>query len=325
MIGYRITHVTTYSYTEPVSLCQNVARLIPRDCSAQTCERSSLAIDPAPAVIDQTVDLFGNPVTYFSIQEPHRALRIEATHEVTLTERMLPEAARTLPWESVLDQVRRYRGESWLLASQFLFNSRYVSAATDYAEYARPSFAPGRPILEASFDLTRRIFNDFAYDPRATTVATPTREVFRTRRGVCQDFGISINQPLGKVLRCRHCHAQHEFVVIARQHPLKIAQINLGSDQCRDGRRLIHQRRAHLGIAIDSQFGKKPGCNFIRHARQGEHQRLADRPSGSLASRCSQVAKPGWRSIRSASKNASCRRRNRRLSRASGLAWSAVG
>jgi len=188
LIGYLITHVTTYTYTEPVSLCQNVARLIPRDCITQSCERSSLAIIPEPAVIDQTIDVFGNPVTYFSIQEPHRALRIEATHEVTLTDRNNPDAALTAPWESVLDQVRRYRGEPWLLAAQFLFNSRYVLAAPEYAEYARSSFPAGRPILEAAFDLTRRIFGDFAYDPRATTVATPTRDVFRTRRGVCQDF-----------------------------------------------------------------------------------------------------------------------------------------
>lgn len=188
MIGYRITHVTAYSYTEPVSLCQNVARLIPRDCPTQVCERSSLSIVPEPAVMDQTLDIFGNPVTYFSIQEPHRALRIEATHEVALTARFLPDPARTIAWDALGDHLRQRRGAETLLASQFLFDSRYVQAAPDYAEYARLSFPPGRAILEASAELTHRIFTDFAYDPRATTVATPTRDVFRTRRGVCQDF-----------------------------------------------------------------------------------------------------------------------------------------
>ncbi len=37
-------------------------------------------------------------------------------------------------------------------------------------------------------ELTRRIHEDFTYDPRATTVATPLADVFRSRRGVCQDF-----------------------------------------------------------------------------------------------------------------------------------------
>jgi transglutaminase-like putative cysteine protease len=36
--------------------------------------------------------------------------------------------------------------------------------------------------------LTRRIFKDFKYDPKATTVATPLEEVLEKRRGVCQDF-----------------------------------------------------------------------------------------------------------------------------------------
>jgi len=188
LISYVITHITTYTYTEPVSLCQNVARLIPRDCGSQTCDRTELAISPEPAVIDQTVDHFGNPVTYFSIQEPHRELRIEATHRVSLSGRASPDAAQTTAWDALGGALRADRSDSGLLAAQFRFDSRYVQSAADYADYARPSFAPGRPVLEAAFDLTRRIFTDFAYDPRATTVTTPTRDVFRTRRGVCQDF-----------------------------------------------------------------------------------------------------------------------------------------
>ncbi len=37
-------------------------------------------------------------------------------------------------------------------------------------------------------DLTGRIFRDFKYDPRATTIQTPITEVFEKRHGVCQDF-----------------------------------------------------------------------------------------------------------------------------------------
>ena len=50
------------------------------------------------------------------------------------------------------------------------------------------SFSPGRPVLAAARDLNRRIYSDFKYDPKATTVATPLEEVWQTRRGVCQDF-----------------------------------------------------------------------------------------------------------------------------------------
>jgi transglutaminase-like putative cysteine protease len=48
--------------------------------------------------------------------------------------------------------------------------------------------------------LTRRIFTDFKYDSKATTVATPLEEVWEKRRGVCQDFahlGIACLRSLG--------------------------------------------------------------------------------------------------------------------------------
>ncbi len=56
------------------------------------------------------------------------------------------------------------------------------------ADYARPSFTAGTPLLSAVLDLNRRIHADFKYDRVATTVATPLEEVLEKRRGVCQDF-----------------------------------------------------------------------------------------------------------------------------------------
>jgi len=57
-----------------------------------------------------------------------------------------------------------------------------------FAEYAAPSFAAGRPIAEAALDLCHRIYTEFRYDPRATTISTPVDDVLKSRRGVCQDF-----------------------------------------------------------------------------------------------------------------------------------------
>jgi transglutaminase-like putative cysteine protease len=55
-------------------------------------------------------------------------------------------------------------------------------------------------LLTGIADLNRRIFTDFQYDPKATTVATPLEEVLEKRRGVCQDFahlGIAFLRSLG--------------------------------------------------------------------------------------------------------------------------------
>jgi len=83
---------------------------------------------------------------------------------------------------------------------QFVFDSPQVRVSFELADYARESFKNGTPLLAGTKDLTRRIFTDFTYDPKATTVATPLEEVLMTRRGVCQDFahlGIACLRSLG--------------------------------------------------------------------------------------------------------------------------------
>ena len=43
-------------------------------------------------------------------------------------------------------------------------------------------------MLDAVLELTRRIHEEFTFDREATTIRTPLADVFRSRRGVCQDF-----------------------------------------------------------------------------------------------------------------------------------------
>jgi transglutaminase-like putative cysteine protease len=185
---YRVTHHTTYDYTESVSLCQNVAHLSPRAVHGQTCHETSLEIHPTPAVLLEQMDYFGNPATFFAVQEPHRQLRLTALHQVEVGPRAAPQAEQTPAWERVRDQLVADRSHDMLAAAEFAYDSRYVNAAEDYAAYARESFTAGRPIVEAALDLTARIHAEFEYDPRSTTVATPLAEVLAQRRGVCQDF-----------------------------------------------------------------------------------------------------------------------------------------
>jgi transglutaminase-like putative cysteine protease len=75
-----------------------------------------------------------------------------------------------------------------LEAHEFTYASPLVPNADEFADYAKASFTPARPVLDAVTDLTRRIQRDFTFDPAATTVTTPVAEVFKQRRGVCQDL-----------------------------------------------------------------------------------------------------------------------------------------
>jgi len=171
-----------------VSLCQNVAHLVPRDCSRQRAEDSILSISPDPAVIEDRVDYFGNPICYFTIQEQHRELTVSVTHRVEVWATVPPVANNTPAWELIRDRLRFDRSPPWLDAYQYTFDSRYVAADPRYAAYALHGFTTGKPIVEAVLDLTRRIHSEFIYDPRATNLTTPVAEVFENRRGVCQDF-----------------------------------------------------------------------------------------------------------------------------------------
>jgi transglutaminase-like putative cysteine protease len=74
------------------------------------------------------------------------------------------------------------------LARQFVFESPQIRHQPALADYARPSFAPGRLLSDSLLDLTARIHADFRFEKGSTSVGTPVMEVFQSREGVCQDF-----------------------------------------------------------------------------------------------------------------------------------------
>jgi hypothetical protein len=41
---YTIQHKTSYTYLEPVSLCHNIARLVPRNTSEQICKNTNIQL-----------------------------------------------------------------------------------------------------------------------------------------------------------------------------------------------------------------------------------------------------------------------------------------
>ena len=190
---YRITHKTWYAYAELVAICHNLVHLAPRSTPVQKCLDYRLTIDPVPAFITQRDDYFGNRSEYFSIEGGHQRLEITADSLVEVTASKVPEAASSLPWEecvrkpgtiSLKDQPKACDP----VLAQLALPSPRIPDIAPLREYALPSFSAKRPIIEVLTDLTARIHGDFKFDARATTVDTPLAEVFKLRRGVCQDF-----------------------------------------------------------------------------------------------------------------------------------------
>jgi transglutaminase-like putative cysteine protease len=199
-MNYRITHRTLYEYAAPVSVSHHVARLEPRVTTAQACDNFSLRIFPEPALRRERVDYFGNRLCFFAIQEIHSRLEIITSSRVTVHAGRPAQNESAAPWESVAEMFRDPVSPGVVEPYQFVFDSPQVRGSLELAGYARESFVRDTPLLAGARDLTRRIFEDFKFDPRATTVATPLEEVWEKRRGVCQDFahlGIACLRSLG--------------------------------------------------------------------------------------------------------------------------------
>jgi transglutaminase-like putative cysteine protease len=142
---------------------------------------------PAPS-LRRDSDYFGNVVHFFTLEETHLRLAVSAVSEVDLTPFEPPALALSPPWESVRDRLRRDRSLEALRAFELTLDSPHVRRAPNLLEYALPSFPFGRPLLDAVYELTQRIYDDFKYEPGFTTIATPLDTVLEARRGVCQDF-----------------------------------------------------------------------------------------------------------------------------------------
>jgi transglutaminase-like putative cysteine protease len=179
---YRIVHRTTYKYKYPVSFGNHVACLKPRSLSHHKVAGSELRIQPPPATRTERVDYFGNLLCFFTIQEPHKELVVEALSEVIMEENATPWPQQSLPWEEAARLLPNDHSPSGLEAYQFGFESARIRVRPEFASYALQSFTPGRPMPEALLDLTARIHNDFRFDSKVTNVRTPTEEVFRKRR-----------------------------------------------------------------------------------------------------------------------------------------------
>lgn len=184
---YRITHTTRYTYPSPVTQCFSEAHLTPRATPTQSVRQHSLQVTPAPAFLQDRKDYFGNDVSTFAVLEKHDRSSAVASSVVEVS---APggEWLASPPWEQVRERLALPFDADSIAASEFIFDSPYISAFPELREYARPTFTPGRPLLPALQELTRRVHDEFRYQPKSTSIDTPLLEVLQSRQGVCQDF-----------------------------------------------------------------------------------------------------------------------------------------
>ena len=190
-VRYHVLHETRYDYGSPVSLSQQQLHLSPRILAWQRVEEQCIDIDPAPTWRRDGQDAFGNPVTWVAFHAPHEALVIRSVMTIAVAPHLPGDLEDSLPWELVRDRLAYDATEPRpedLDATRFLFESPHVRVKHELAAYAADCFPPGTPVLVGARRLMAKIFDEFEFDPEATTVSTPVLEVLENKRGVCQDF-----------------------------------------------------------------------------------------------------------------------------------------
>ena len=185
---YKIVHRTAYKYKYPVSVGNHVACLKPRTLLRHPVGAVRVAHSASPGndhrknglLRKHSLFLHG-PGTAYGTGGGSAKQSDDGERSGCI--------ARRLASVGICGSIAERRSSpEGLAACQFRFESPRIRLRPEFAAYALESFTRARPLREGLLDLTRRIHKDFRFDAGVTTVRTPTEEVFRKRRGVCQDF-----------------------------------------------------------------------------------------------------------------------------------------
>ncbi len=183
---YKITHKTEYQYSLPVTISQHLIHLEPRSSERQNWKNHIIEISPNPAYQISRVDIYGNKVLAFSIEDEHKTFKVTAKGTVEVFNNPMFQCSTS--WEEILDEIHHPQTQESMEASMFMFASPLVTFDRAIKKYALESFTPNRSFSEAVLELNHRIFSDFKYSPGSTKIGTLPSEILRERKGVCQDF-----------------------------------------------------------------------------------------------------------------------------------------
>ena len=132
-------------------------------------------------------DVFGNQAVLYEISEPYTELVIEASSLVRVHAgaglagpSALPEASIPIPWMP---------WQSQMMMPYLLPPELEQSELHELSDYARTVVQRnGHDLVASLLDMTRSLYAEIQYEPGVTQLETTPYEVFKDRRGVCQDF-----------------------------------------------------------------------------------------------------------------------------------------
>ena len=181
-----VTHETLYRYTSDVERSSHVFRLKPVHDPHQ--EILSHAIDVSvDGVRRDYEDVFGNMTTRLELETPYRELRIVSRSLVRVNGELSPSLhslQRRFSFPLVWMPWQRQMMLPYLLPPELP-----ESELDELYEFAM-SFVERQDhdLVETLLDMNLTIYRDFRYESGSTNLGTTPYDVYRDRRGVCQDF-----------------------------------------------------------------------------------------------------------------------------------------
>ncbi|MEA3371415.1 MAG: transglutaminase family protein [Campylobacterota bacterium] len=190
---YNIYHKTEFNYQSNVTFSHNIARLKPKESEYQKLLEYSMQITPPIYESHEFIDIFGNSNTHMLIREPHQSLSVIGKSKVQIFPELIDNhiefiKSNSITYKKAIERLGKFQASD-LHAKQFLFESKLIPTHSQaIAEYALESFQPDRDLFEAANEFMGRIFHDFEFMSGFSDITTPVEEIFKAKKGVCQDF-----------------------------------------------------------------------------------------------------------------------------------------
>jgi transglutaminase-like putative cysteine protease len=189
---YRVVHDTEYCYAYSVTNARHRAHLVPSNRTHQTVHSTTLTINQPLAESSEGVDFYDNAYRDFAITSPHRLLNVQARMDISVQCPTWPTSSPL--WHGKSLARRRFdpadvQGTEFAMAcAAYLVDSPMIPSLPEAKLWALKHLGEGKPLHQQLLLMTQAMQDEFVFDASATTIGTPLPEVFRNKRGVCQDF-----------------------------------------------------------------------------------------------------------------------------------------
>ena len=185
---YDIKLNISYSYANSADASRQIIRMMPLDIpQQQRLNAGSHFVLPKADVWIERTDFFGNRYVELAFLQTHRKISFTIKARV---QRFAPEytghAASDL--SHLREEVDANHSLDPWSPHHFLNASPRAPIESSITAYAASLVTDNADVLETVEAIGNQIYQDFKYDPEATTVDTPMIEAFNARHGVCQDF-----------------------------------------------------------------------------------------------------------------------------------------